>query len=100
MTAEGIYNIIACRCEEGYALVDDINGLPLIEKDDVEESGAGLFTVRFRLPSDKLGALGRVARNVCDEVGSEMHVYAAEKKEYGIPFHECVWVIDPQKTNQ
>lgn len=100
MTISEIYHFISSRCEDGYALVDDRSGLPLIERDAVKNSGAGIFTVRFRLPSDKLGALGRVARLVCEDVGSDMHLYAAEKKEFGIPFHECVWVIDPRQLTE
>lgn len=78
--------------------MDDRSGLPLVGQDDVSDSGGGVFTVRFRLPSGKLGAFGRVARLVCGDVGSEMHIFSKEAVEYGIPFHECVWVVAPKES--
>lgn len=98
MCATAVYSAIARHCEDGYSLVDERSGLPLVGAEDVEDSGCGFFTVRFRVPVGKERMLERVARRMCEEVGSELHLFVKDGEEYGVPFKDCVWVIDPQRA--
>ena len=92
-----IRKIVVDRCEIGYNLTDDECGFPLIVESDIEDKGDGLFIARFRLPVEKRGALERVAKLVCGDVGCDLHLYVTEKREYNLPYLDCAWVIVPDE---
>ena len=92
-----IRKIVVDRCEIGYNLTDDECGFPLIVESDIEDKGDGVFIARFRLPVEKRGALERLAKLVCGDVGSDLHLFVTEKKEYNLPYLDCAWVIVPDE---
>lgn len=96
MTANEIYNVIYDASVKGYHLADSTYGLPWIERSDVEAMGEGLFVVRFRCPVERTHDVffGAVDRDVRNALGAETFFAEELKRENGIPFAECVWVIN------
>lgn len=95
-----IRKIVVDRCEIGYNLVDDELSFPLIVETDIQEDGPGVFTAKFRLPVGKQGALQRLVRLVCGDVGSGEHLYVKERSEFGLPYLDCAWVIVPDEQKE
>lgn len=92
---ERVYDIIDRACCRGYRFTDDFYGIPIIELKDLEEKEDGIYVIRFRCKPQYLHHVyfGRMAEDVCSLLRSGMHVVNETRREWGIPFEECVWVI-------
>lgn len=99
---ERLYEVIYDKAVEGYCFTDSIYGIPWIRQGDVVEVAPGVFVARFRCPPEKAhnAYFGRMAKAVCEAVGSELHYVHATRKEYGIPYEEFAWVISPAKGEE
>lgn len=93
--AEKLYDLIYAKAVEGYCFTDSIYGIPWIRREDVAEVSPGVFVARFRCPPEKAhdAYFGRMAKAVCEAVGSKLHYVHATRKEYGIPYEEFAWAI-------
>lgn len=99
---EEVYDIIYDACRKGYHFTDHYYGIPFIEQSDVEESEGGIFIVRFRCEPKYLHDVyfGQMAKDVCKELRSELRFIHERKQEWGIPFEECVWVLQPGEIKE
>ena len=99
---EELYGIIEDACCRGYRFTDSYYGFPFIELSDVEETEGGIFVVRFRCEPKYLHEVyfGRMAEEVCKAVSSGMHFIHERKQEWGIPFEECVWVLQTGEVQE
>lgn len=99
---EKIYDIIYDASRNGYHFVDKETGSEFIDIDDLEEKGNGIYVLRFRCPPEYMHHVyfGRMAEEVCEKLHSEIRFIHEKKQEYGIPFEECVWVIQVGEKHQ
>ena len=93
--ADLLYDLIYNKSVIGYRFTDDEFGIPWIDRGDIEEKGGGVYVIRFRCPLDKVQDLyfGAMAKEVCEELNCCVHFIHATKREYGLPFEDCIWVI-------
>lgn len=95
--AEKLYDLIYNESVKGYRFTDNELGMPWIEQKDIEDRGDGVFVVRFRCP---IGYVHEVhfyamAEEVCKAIGSPMRFIHQVKREHGIPFEDCAWILQP-----
>ena len=99
-----VFRIIYELAIRGYCFTEPETGTPWIRYDDIEDKGNGLFVIRFRCPTQHLheAHFGLMANSVCNELNSDLNFFHTKKQEYGIPFEDCVWVLqkDSKKDNQ
>ena len=90
-----VYEIIEKACCHGYCFTDRELGFPWIEYRDLEEQEDGIYIIRFRCPVEYMHPIffERMAESVCKELRSGMHFCHETKMECGLPFEDCVWVI-------
>ena len=90
-----LYLLIHEKSVVGYRFTDDEFGIPWIEKGDIEEKGGGVYVIRFRCPPDKVQDVyfGRMAEAVCKELNCAVHFMHKTRWEYGLPFEDCIWVV-------
>lgn len=93
--ADLLYDLIYNKSVMGYRFTDDELGIPWIDRGDIEEKGGGVFVIRFRCPTDRVQDLyfGWMAESVCKELNCSVHFIHKTKWEYGLPFEDCVWII-------
>ena len=94
-TREKVYEVISKECCRGYRFTDNYYGLPFIEQNDLEEKENGIYVVRFRCEPIYLHHVyfGRMAEDVCKTLRSGLHFVHEFKTEWGLPYEECVWVL-------
>ena len=92
---ERVYDVIYDACIYGYHFADPYYGMPLIEPNEVEEQENGIYVIRFRCEPQYLRKVyfNRMASDVCNRLRSGLHFIHKAKREWGIPYEECVWVI-------
>lgn len=92
---ERVYKVIEDACCRGYRFTDNFYGLPFIELKDLEEKENGIYVIRFRCEPHYLHHVyfGRIAADVCKTLRSGLHFFHESKTEWGIPYEECVWVV-------
>ena len=92
---EKIYDIIYTASRQGYRFTDPYYGMPFIELEDIEEKENGIFVIRFRCEPQYLHHFyfGSMAEDVCKTLRSGMHFIHEYKTEWGLPYEECVWVL-------
>lgn len=92
---ERVFDVIYDACRWGYRFTDTEYGIPLIELGDIEETGEGIYVVRFRCEPHyvKAAYFGQMAEDVCAALRSGMHFLYEIKREWGIPYAECAWVL-------
>lgn len=99
--ADKIYDLISDMCCKGYRFTDSECGIPLIDREDVEDKGEGLYVVRFRCSVDQMRCrqqFDAVAKDVCRETKSGFHFYHKSMEEVyfnkiRLPYEECAWII-------
>ena len=98
---EQVYDLIYEASVRGYHFSDKVYGLPFIELSDIEEKGDGIFIIRFRCEPQYLHEVyfGRMAKEVCASLKSGMHFIHEFKMEWGLPYEECVWVLQLGETS-
>ena len=99
---DAIYDIIYQQSVKLYRFTDNEYGIPWIEKKDIEIVDGGVYVIRFRCPVEKLGAIffKAMAKDVCTLTNNDMHFFHEIKKEYNIPYAECVWVLSPKEEDK
>ena len=92
---ERVYDVIDRACCWGYRFTDNYYGLPFIELNDLEEKENGIYVIRFRCEPRYLHHVyfGSMAEDVCKTLRSGMHFIHEFKTEWGLPYEECVWVL-------
>lgn len=92
---EKIYDIIYRACTHGYHFADQYYGIPFIEQNDLTEEGDGLYVIRFRCEPQYMHQVyfGRMCEEVCRAVRSEIRYIHERKREWGIPYEECAWIL-------
>lgn len=92
---DNLYDIIFNESVKGYRFTDEEYGEPWIDKNDIEEKNGGIFVIRFRCPLQMMKNCHFVemAHDVCMIMKCDLHFIHDTKHEYGIPFEDCVWVI-------
>ena len=92
---ERVYDVIDKACCWGYRFTDNYYGLPFIELNDLEEKENGIYVIRFRCKPRYLHHVyfGSMAEDVCKTLRSGMRFIHEFKKEWGLPYEECVWVL-------
>lgn len=106
--ADRLYNLIFDKCRERYRFCErDDCALPIIRREDVEESEDGIFIVRFRCNIERMHPMTefeKVAKDVCRETQSGFHFFHAEREEryagVKLPYEECVWVIQKGEIDE
>lgn len=90
-----LYALIYAKSVEGYRFTDNEFGIPWIERNDIEEKSGGVYVIRFRCPTDRVHDVyfGGMAEAVCKELNCAVHFIHKTKWEYGLPFEDCVWII-------
>ena len=90
-----LFRLIYEKSMIGYCFTEPESGIPWIRYDDIEDKGNGLFVIRFRCPSQHLHKVhfGCLSDAVCNELNSSLNFFHTTKKENGIPFDDCVWVL-------
>lgn len=90
-----LFRIIYEKSRLCYTFTDPESGIPWIRHEDIEDKGNGLFVIRFRCPTQFMHHIhfGCMADAVCKELNSTLNVFHSTKEEYGIPYADCVWVI-------
>lgn len=97
-----LYALIYEKSVAGYRFTDNEYGIPWIERNDIEEKGGGVFIIRFRCPIDMVHDVyfGGMAEAVCKELNCAVHFIHKTKWEYGLPFEECIWIIQKDELSQ
>lgn len=92
---EKLYEVISSACVKGYHFADNYYGLPFIEPTDIEEKEENIYVIRFRCAPKYLHQVyfGRMSEEVCKTLESKLHFFHEYKTEWGLPYEECVWVI-------
>ena len=92
---ERVYKVIEDACCRGYRFTDNYYGLPFIELKDLEEKEDGIYVIRFRCEPQYLQHVyfGRMAEDVCKTLRSGIHFFHEFKTEWGLPYEECIWVL-------
>lgn len=90
-----VFAIIYDACRWGYRFTDPYYGIPLIEKEDIEEKENGIYVIRFRCEPHYLHRIrfGEVSEAVCKALRSGMHFVHEQKTEWGLPYEDCAWVL-------
>ena len=93
--ADRLYDLIYTKSVEGYRFTDNEYGIPWIERGDIEERNGWVYIIRFRCPTDRVHDVyfGGMATDVCKELNCSIHFIHKTKWEYGLPFEDCVWVL-------
>ena len=99
---EELYDLVFTQSVKGYRFTDDEYGEPWIEEKDIEGKGDGVSVIRFRCPVGRLHKVffGEMAKDVCKAMNCGLHLMHKQKTEYGIPFEECVWVLQKGELSQ
>ena len=100
--ADRLYDLIYTKSVEGYRFTDNEYGIPWIERGDIEERNGGVYIIRFRCPTDRVHDVyfGGMATDVCKELNCSVHFIHKTKWEYGLPFEDCVWIIQKDELLQ
>ena len=100
--ADRLYDLIYTKSVEGYRFTDNEYGIPWIERGDIEERNGGVYIIRFRCPTDRVHKVyfGSMADDVCRELNCSVHFIHKTKWEYGLPFEDCVWIIQKDELLQ
>ena len=90
-----LYALIYEKSVEGYRFTDNEYGIPWIDKTDIEEKSGGVYIIRFRCPTERVHDVyfGGMAADVCKELKCSVHFIHKTKWEYGLPFEDCVWIL-------
>ena len=99
---DAIYDIIYQQSVKLYRFTDTEYGIPWIDRGDIEIQGGGIIVIRFRCPINHVrdGYFGDMAKDVCALTNNDMHFFHEIKKEFNIPYAECVWVLNPKEGNR
>ena len=92
---EKVFDVIYDASRRGYRFADSYYGIPFVELNDIEETGNGIYVVRFRCEPQYMRPyyFETMAKRVCEELRSRLHFAHAAKIEFGMPYEECVWII-------
>ena len=90
-----LFRIIYENSSRGYCFTEPSSGIPWIQHKDIEDRGDGLFVIRFRCPPNQINDVffWEMANNVLKDMNSIPRFFHETKEENGIPYEECVWVI-------
>lgn len=96
-----MYDMIYDKAVVGYCFTDNEFGIPWIERSDIEDRGEGIFVLRFRCPPDRVSDayFGIMADAVCSEMNCALHFVHMTKTEYGLPFEDCVWILQENELD-
>ena len=100
--ADSLYALIYAKSVEGYRFTDNEYGIPWIEGNDIEEKSGGVYVIRFRCPTDRVHDVyfGGMAEAVCKELNCAVHFMHKTRWEYGLPFEDCIWVVQKDELLQ
>ena len=92
---EKVFDVIYDASRRGYRFADSYYGIPFVELNDIEETGNGIYVVRFRCEPQYMRPyyFETMAKRVCAELRSRLHFAHEAKMEFGMPYEECVWII-------
>ena len=90
-----LFRLIYEKSRMCYCFTDLTSGIPWIRHEDIEDKGNGLFVIRFRCLTHYMHQIyfGCMADSVCNELNSSLNIFHTTKTANGIPFEDCVWVL-------
>lgn len=90
-----LFRLIYEESRKGYCFTEPETGIPWIHRSDIEDKGDGIFVIRFRCPPHYIHKIhsGALVNAVCQAMNSSRNLFHETKYENGIPFEECVWVL-------
>lgn len=97
-----LYDIIFDESVKGYRFTDEECGEPWISKSDIEIKDGCIYVVRFRCPLQMMKKchFWNMANDVCAILKCDLHFIHDTKQEHGIPFEDCVWVLQKGELSQ
>ena len=92
---EKVFDIIYDECRIGCRFADNYYGIPFIELKDLEEKEDGIYVIRFRCEPKYThpAYFGKMSEEVGKKFKTEIRFVHEQKREWGIPYEECVWVL-------
>lgn len=99
MNIDEFRKLIVDKAEEHYRFSDNEYGLSLIAKEEIVEEGPGIAVARFRLDVKQGLHLQFFAKYICNLIHDEVRVLIDRREEYGLPYLECVWVMQIPKDD-
>jgi len=97
-----LFRIIYDSSTRGYSFTEPSTGIPWIRYEDIDDRGDGVFVIKFRCPQNHINEVHfwEMANRVLNEMHSKPMLFHEKKEENGIPYEDCVWVIQAKDNIQ